>query len=60
MNRDYPRGVDMKQPDWCNYPDATVRMFGCWSLVNGLVKDEDFCKDCDCHVKLRKFKNKNE
>ncbi len=37
-----------KQPDWCNYPEA-IDFLGCWSLVYGLVEDEDFCKGCDCY-----------
>ena len=39
----------MEQPKWCNYPDATRPIFGCWSLFGGLVKDESYCKDCDCY-----------
>ena len=39
----------LKQPKWCNYSkdelgDATTPGLGCWSLLNGLVKNETFCK----------------
>ena len=33
----------MEQPKWCNYPDATTPALGCWSLLDGLVKDEHYC-----------------
>ena len=39
----------IEQPKWCNYPDATRPFLGCWSLLDGLVKNEDFCKNCDCY-----------
>ena len=39
----------IEQPKWCNYPDATRPCLGCWSLLDGLVKNEDFCKHCDCY-----------
>ena len=39
----------IKQPDWCDNPDATVPFWGCCSLNARLVKDEDYCKDCDCY-----------
>jgi hypothetical protein len=22
------------QPEWCNYPDATLGVMGCWSLTD--------------------------
>ena len=43
----------MKQPKWCSYPDATTPTLGCWSLLDGLVKDENYCKDCDCYKQLK-------
>jgi hypothetical protein len=41
----------VKQPDWCNYPEADKPFIGCWSLLFGKVKDEDYCKDCECYKK---------
>ena len=43
--RDYP------QPVWCEYPEATAGMMGCWSLVGFMVTGEDYCKKCDCYKK---------
>ena len=43
----------MEQPKWCDYPDATRPFFGCWSLLDGLVKEESYCKDCDCYKQLK-------
>lgn len=37
------------QPEWCEYPDAAMPVFGCWSLLNGRVTGEDFCKGCEMH-----------
>jgi hypothetical protein len=38
------------QPDWCNYPDATMDIMGCWSLTDlfGLRKSisKEFCEGC--------------
>lgn len=38
------------QPKWCGYPNALAGLLGCWSLTGGLVKNEDYCKDCDCYI----------
>lgn len=38
-----------KQPEWCTYPDASKPFWGCWSLLDGKVKDENFCLTCECH-----------
>jgi hypothetical protein len=38
-----------KQPDWCEYPGALEGVMGCWSLVGGMVKDEEFCRSCEMH-----------
>jgi len=38
-----------KQPSWCNYPGAETPFWGCWSLLDGYVKDENYCKTCDCY-----------
>lgn len=46
---------NIKQPDWCTYPNALEGTMGCWSLTD--VKDlrkkisHEFCKDCDCYRK---------
>lgn len=37
----------IEQPEWCNYSDAALPRWGCWSLLGGLVTNEDFCKDCE-------------
>ena len=36
-----------KQPSWCDYPEADTPFWGCWSLLDGLVKDIDYCKGCE-------------
>ena len=38
------------QPDWCGYPDATQPLLGCWSLLGGLVKGEEYCKKCELYI----------
>lgn len=35
------------QPKWCDYPDATAGILGCWSLVSGKITSEDRCKNCE-------------
>ena len=46
---------NIKQPDWCEYPNALEGVMGCWSLidVNDLRKKicHEFCKNCDCYRK---------
>ncbi len=44
------------QPKWCTYPDAVCGVMGCWSLMDFRVKDEQFCKNCDCLKKNEKTK----
>jgi len=39
------------QPEWCTYPDAAMPVWGCWSLLNGRVTGEDFCKGCEMYKK---------
>lgn len=39
------------QPKWCNYPEATSGAMGCWSLMDFQVKDENYCKKCECYRK---------
>ena len=36
-----------EQPAWCSYPEADRPLWGCWSLLDGYVTGEDFCKKCD-------------
>ena len=40
-----------KQPEWCNYPDATVPFWGCCSLLAGRVENEGYCKKCERYKK---------
>lgn len=42
-------GENYPQPEWCSYPDATLGMFGCFSLMDRLVKNENYCKNCECY-----------
>lgn len=37
------------QPEWCTYPDAATPILGCWSLLNGRVTGEGFCKGCEMY-----------
>jgi hypothetical protein len=39
------------QPRWCGYPEATMGLMGCWSLIGFKVTGRDYCKDCDCYIK---------
>jgi len=50
LERDYP------QPPWCNYPEATRGIMGCWALVGFEVTGENFCKNCDLYNKNWKKK----
>lgn len=50
---------ELKQPDWCCYPDATFPISGCWSLVGGYVTGEDYCKKCDCYKNKKHDKERN-
>ena len=41
---------NLKQPDWCNYPDVFEEL-GCWSLTDGELRKKislESCKDCPC------------
>lgn len=40
-----------EQPKWCSYPEADIPFWGCWSLLAGYVKNEDYCKKCDAYKK---------
>jgi hypothetical protein len=35
------------QPPWCEYPEATRGMMGCWSLIYNMVTGEDYCRHCE-------------
>ena len=45
---------NVKQPDWCHYPEALMHQMGCWSLVLNNGDDTwtnitpKFCHRCDC------------
>jgi hypothetical protein len=47
--------ANIKQPNWCTYPDALQGKMGCWSLMDVDEKrkkiSEDFCKNCECFEK---------
>jgi hypothetical protein len=40
----------IKQPEWCDYTNATEPVWGCWSLLNGNVSSKDECikYNCEC------------
>jgi hypothetical protein len=47
---------NLKQPDWCGYPDALCGGMGCWSLVDHEIRKKisrKFCakEPCDCYKK---------
>ena len=46
-----------EQPEWCTYPDASKPFWGCWSLLDGKVKNEDFCRTCECHKHFKIYEN---
>lgn len=48
LAKDYP------QPEWCQYPDATAGQMGCFSLMWHLVKDKNYCKNCECSKEYKK------
>ena len=41
----------IKQPEWCDYPDAAVPFWGCWSLLTEMVESEGYCKKCELYKK---------
>ena len=43
------------QPPWCQYPNAIEGFMGCWSLMKFMVKNEEYCKKCDCHKSHKAF-----
>lgn len=45
----YDSKQTVNQPEWCTYPDAAKPVWGCWSLLNGRVTGEEFCKGCEMH-----------
>ena len=38
------------QPPWCNYPNATNGIMGCWSLTDFRIKKREDCKGCECLI----------
>lgn len=47
--------ANVKQPDWCSYPEALSFGFGCWSLCSTKKEirariSKDYCKKCDCFL----------
>ena len=34
-------------PEWCTYPDADRPVWGCDSLLFGLVTSKEYCKNCE-------------
>jgi hypothetical protein len=48
IEKDYP------QPSWCSYPGAINGSMGCLSLFYQYVTGEDYCKKCECYIKLKK------
>lgn len=44
-----------KQPEWCTYPGADAPVWGCWSLLRNNVKNEDFCRTCECHKHYKMY-----
>lgn len=46
-----------KQPEWCTYPEANKPLWGCWSLLGGKVKDENFCLTCECHKNYNMYRD---
>lgn len=45
LAKDYP------QPEWCQYPDATSGVMGCWSLMSHMVTGKEYCKGCEYCLK---------
>lgn len=44
---------NMRQPDWCKYPNA-LEWTGCWSLTETNLRKKispEFCKDCEYYRK---------
>jgi hypothetical protein len=36
-----------KQPDWCEYPDATIPPVGCWKLLYEKIDSSQACGNCE-------------
>ena len=41
--------IESKQPKWCSYDEAARPIWGCWSLLSGLVTSEEYCKKCEMY-----------
>ena len=43
---------NLRQPDWCAYPNALGGQVGCWSLMDdNVIIDKKLCKSCDHFIK---------
>jgi hypothetical protein len=43
---------NIKQPDWCAYPEALAGLMGCWSLnFRDRKRTRKMCRECDCYKK---------
>lgn len=49
--------IKYAQPKWCTYPEANKPVWGCWSLLEGKVVDENFCRTCECHEHYKVYEN---
>jgi len=38
-----------QQPSWCTYHEAARPVWGCESLLGGLVISEEYCKNCEMY-----------
>ena len=46
---------NIKQPEWCCYPEADEPFWGCWSLLDGMVTSEEYCKKCEYYKRKEKL-----
>lgn len=52
---------NLKQPDWCAYPNALGGQVGCWSLMDdNVIIDKKLCKSCDYLLRRTMPKIANE
>lgn len=43
---------DIEIPSWCNEPEPTLGLMGCWSLVGGYVEDHSHCTNCEAFAPI--------
>jgi len=41
----------VKQPDWCDCPNAMEGIMGCWGLFFGYIHNKGDCKNCEFYNK---------